>query len=117
MFTQGRALQNSIYLTFAIGLLFLGGCARPKTFGAVEFKSTPAGAEVINLGDDTLLGTTPTKVIWESTGGESQKVTVQFRKQGYLERISDVWVNTRHGSREAALKKAQPIEVELLPKK
>ena len=72
---------------------------------------------MVNLGDDTLLGTTPTKVIWESVDGQSQKVTVQFRKQGHLERISDVWVNTRHATREEALKKAQPIAVELLPKK
>lgn len=117
MSSKGKGLQLFLYPLLAISLCLLGGCARPKTFGAVEFKSTPAGAEVINLGDDTLLGTTPTKVIWESANGESQKVTVQFRKQGYLERISDVWVNTRHRSREAALEKAQPIDVELLPKK
>ncbi|MDH3346489.1 MAG: hypothetical protein OEM02_00115 [Desulfobulbaceae bacterium] len=113
----GKYLRILVYILAIYSLFLSGGCAWQKTFGAVEFKSKPAGAEIINLGDDSLLGTTPTKVIWEETGGESKKVTVQFRKQGYLERISDVWVNTRHASREEALKKAQPIEVELLKKK
>ena len=117
MYILGNTFRALACFLVIYSLLILGGCARQKTFGAVEFKSKPAGAEIINLGDDTLLGTTPTKVIWEETGGESQKVTVQFRKQGYLEQISDVWVNTRHASREKALKNAQPIEVELLKKK
>ncbi len=87
------------------------------TYGAVDFITDPPGAEVINLRDDTNIGSTPVQVIWESDDGSSENVTVKFRKKGYLEKIVPFWVNKRHQSREAANAEPQPVKVELVKRK
>ena len=108
---------------FALSLLCLAallgasGCAKKTMYGAVKFESNPPGAEVINLRDDATLGVTPLLVHWESSDGQPEYVTVQMRKNGYLEDITSFWVNTRHESREAAGTEAQPIFVELKPRR
>ena len=101
----------------SLGLLLSAtGCSKTQ-YGAVKFESNPPGAEVINLRDDANLGVTPVVVTWESSDGEPEYVTVQMRKKGYLEDITSFWVNTRHESREVAQDQAQPIFVELKPRK
>ncbi len=92
---------------------FLGGCTSAKTYGSVKFVSTPVGAEVINLKDDTNMGMTPVLVTWEGNEEKPEYVTVEFRKTGYREEITSFWVNKRHDTREAAASSAQPITVEL----
>ena len=108
---------------FALSLLCLAallgasGCAKKTMYGAVKFESDPPGAEVINLRDDASLGVSPVVVTWETSDGAPQYVTVQMRKSGYLEEITSFWVNTRHESRETAQNEAQPIFIELKPRK
>ncbi|MDX9835700.1 MAG: hypothetical protein RBT36_10900 [Desulfobulbus sp.] len=93
-------------------LLGAAGCSKTM-YGAVKFESNPPGAEVVNLRDDATLGVTPVLVHWESSDGQPEYVTVQMRKNGYLEDITSFWVNTRHESREAASVEPQPIFSEL----
>jgi len=113
-----RLLIKLVLLGTALCLLALqSGCAGGKTYGAVRFISEPAGAQVINLLDDSNMGATPLDVVWESTDGKSEYVTVEFRKHGYFEKITSFWVNKRHGSRQSALVEPQPIQVELLKRK
>ena len=108
------------HLLLSLGALALllgsAGCSKTM-YGAVKFESNPPGAEVINLRDDATLGVTPLLVHWESSDGQPEYVTVQMRKNGYLEDITSFWVNTRHESREAAGTEAQPIYVELKPRR
>ncbi|MFP7755336.1 hypothetical protein ACLG6S_11920 [Thermodesulfobacteriota bacterium B35] len=91
----------------------LTGCAGQKTYGAVKFVTRPAGAEVINLKDDSHLGMTPLLVTWEGEDGKPEYVTVEMLKAGYREEITSFWVNRRHKSREAAAAEPQPVTVEL----
>ena len=111
-------LNSGLYL-LVLGWIFLllGGCGKPITYGAVQFVTNPPGAEVVNLRDDTNLGSTPLQVFWESKDGKPEHVTIQFRKRGYLEKIVSLWVNKRHSSREAALADPQPIRVDLVKRK
>ncbi len=97
--------------------LLLGACGKPISYGAVQFVTNPAGAEVVNLRDDTNLGSTPLQVVWESKDGKPEHVTVQFRKRGYMEKIISLWVNKRHDSRQAAQDEPQPVKVDLVKRK
>lgn len=101
----------SLFILLA-GAAMLTGCGN-TTYGAARIMSVPNGAEVINLRDDSQLGTTPVEVMWKGEDVESEYVTVKFRKIGYKEKITSFWVNKRHETREAASKDAQPITVEL----
>lgn len=108
-----RSFCNIVLLWFLLtGAFLLSGCGK-TSYGAAQLVSTPKGAEVINLGDDSLLGTTPVEVVWQGDQGEAECVTVEFRKAGYKEKITSFWINKRHETREAASRQAQPIIVEL----
>ena len=104
-------------LTAVVCVGCLGGCTGARTYGSVKFVSTPAGAEVINLKDDTNMGMTPVLVTWEGEEEKPEHVTVEFRKTGYREKITSFYVNKRHKTREEAAAAAQPISVELEKRK
>lgn len=108
--------KNGIVGWLLLGVVyafFLGGCAGSKTYGAVQFITVPAGAEVVNLKDDTNLGMTPVLVTWEGDEEKPEYVTLEFKKTGYKEEITSIWVNKRHKSRVSAAAEAQPITVQL----
>ncbi len=109
----GRINSFVCYLALLVLIGQLVGCGKPVSYGAVRFVTEPAGAEVVNLRDDTNLGSTPLEVVWESEDGKPEHVTVQFRKRGYMEKIVSLWVNKRHDSREAASMQPQPVRIEL----
>lgn len=96
------------------GSIMLGGCAH---YGAVQFVTDPPGAEIINLRDDTTVGTTPKKVWWKESDGQPKHVTVQFVKEGYREKITNIWVNMLYSSKGEALANAKPLEITLEKKK
>lgn len=101
-------------LTLVIGCtaLLTVGCAGQK-YGAANITSEPAGAEIINLKDETNLGSTPAKVVWRGEGGSSEQVTVQLRKDGYKYAIATLWVNKRHDTEEEAKMAATDVFTEL----
>ena len=53
-----------------LSMLTLTGCSTTQ-YGAATIDSTPQGAEIINLKDNTNLGQTPAQVVWR--GEESEK--------------------------------------------
>ncbi len=112
-----RSAIRLLFTVLAVAILGLAAGCSQKRYGAVKFDSSPAGAEVVNLKDDATFGLTPITVTWESSSGEPEYVTVQMRKDGYLEEITSFWLNTRHDSREAAQSEPQPINVILKPRK
>jgi len=112
-------INNNNLLTFfyrllvTLLLIVTAGCSLQQ-YGAVKFTSNPAGAEVINLRDDTVMGTTPTCIEFKGDAGSSEKVVVQFNKQGYMEKIFSVWVNKRHADQKSAIMEATEIHAELI---
>jgi len=99
-------------LTIMAGLLLLSlsGCSSTR-YGAANIDSTPQGAEIINLKDNTNLGQTPAQVVWR--GEESDKVTVQLQKKGYHSSITSFWINRRHDSEAEARAQAVDVHAEL----
>lgn len=95
-------------------VLMQSGCAKKVSYGSVAINSVPTSAEVINLKDDSSLGMTPVKVVWEGEEDSSEYVTVEFFKQGYKEKIISFWVNKRYSSREAAESNPQEVSVEMI---
>lgn len=96
--------------------LFLTGCSH---YGAAKISSIPAGAEVINIETGTVLGVTPTEVWWREKGANSSKrqfISVRLRKDGFYDKVATFWLSMRHSSASDALKNAQKVEVNLLPK-
>lgn len=91
-------------------LLLLTGCSGTQ-YGAANIDSTPQGAEIINLKDNTNLGQTPAQVVWR--GETSEKVTVQLQKRGYHSAITSFWVNKRHDSEAEARTQAIDVHTEL----
>jgi len=106
--------KSKLILIFSLLALTVSGCA---SYGAAKVQSVPTGAEVVNLEDDSLLGTTPVMLHWKNDREESKLITVRFRKLGFDDKVTAFWVNMRHGTRDDAEKNAQPIKVELKSKK
>ena len=87
------------------------GCAGGQKYGAANISSSPAGAEIINLRDNSNLGKTPAQVVWQGEGTE--EITIQLQKRGYLSTIEKFWVNKRHDTEEEARASAVDVFSEL----
>jgi len=110
------ALNKFKHAIFALFLsLLLVGCSGSH-YGAARVSSVPAGAEVINIDTGTVLGVTPTTVWWEAKSSKKQFINVRLRKNGFYDKLATFWLSMRHSSYEEALKNAQKVEVNLLPK-
>lgn len=104
---------GKITACIAIGLvIMMSGCATQK-YGAAKISSSPEGAEVINLKDDSHLGSTPVNVSFSGKADTAEFVTIQLRKEGYIDRITSFWINRRHRSPDEAEDNAIDIKVEL----
>ncbi len=101
-----RRARNIVLALSGAAVLLASGCASTR-YGAADINSVPEGADIINLKDNTNLGRTPAQIVWRGNG--SEKVTVQFQKNGYHSTITSFWVNKRHSSEEAA--RANAIDV------
>ena len=107
---MNKAMKSIPTVLLATGLLGAAGCS---SYGAARIQSIPPGAEVVNLEDDSLLGTTPVLVHWKTDRQESRLITVRFQKQGYAKKVTAFWVNMRHASRDSAENDPQDVKVEL----
>jgi hypothetical protein len=105
--------KKTLLFTAAGAMLFLSGCAGSAQFGAAKINSDPEGAEVVNLRDNSHLGTTPVNVSFAGDAGTSEFVTIQLRKQGYIDKITTFWVNKRHKTAFEADDNAIDISVTL----
>jgi len=107
-----RLLARRKMLLAAVAMHLLSGCASTE-FGAAKINSNPEGAEVVNLKDNSHLGTTPVNVSFAGEAGTSEFVTIQLRKPGYLDRITSFWINKRHETAAEADYNAVDISVTL----
>lgn len=108
-------LTNSLKLVFTVAAtIILMGCS--QHYGAAKIVSTPAGAEVINLDDGTIIGVTPLTTWWKDTSSNRQYVALRVRKPGFEEKISHFWLSMRHSSLEKAKDNSQLVEIVLTEK-
>ena len=87
---------KSLLFIAVSAMLFLSGCAGSTQYGTAKISSDPEGAEVVNLRDNSHLGTTPVNVSFAGDAGSSEFVTIQLRKIGYIDKITTFWINKRH---------------------
>lgn len=110
-------LDNIFFRVFHAALLatilVFSGCAASTQYGAATVTTNPAGAEVINLKDDSSLGTTPVRVSFSGSSGTAELITIQLRKKGYADRITSFWINRRHDSASLAKENAIDLHVDL----
>ncbi len=107
--TYSRVFHAALLAT----ILFFSGCAASTQYGAVKITTSPAGAEVINLKDDSSLGTTPVEVSFSGSSGTAEFITIQLRKKGHADRITSFWINRRHESASLAKDNAIDLHVDL----
>jgi hypothetical protein len=91
-------------------VVLIGGCAG---HGAALIKTVPAGVEVVNLKDDTIVGITPVKVWWREGGSKRKFVNIRLQKPGFRDKTSSFWVSLRHASKEDALGNPQFVEIKM----
>ena len=103
-----KFLRPAIVISFA---LLSAACS--THYGAAKIVSTPAGAEVISVEDGTIIGITPTTAWWKDGSSRRKNVILQFRKNGYYEKVTPFWLSMRHKSLEDAQANTQLVEVVL----
>lgn len=107
------------FVAVAVGLVFFSaGCAVKKNppFGAAEIVSTPPGADVVNMLDNSMLGTTPFKYVKETEDGEAHYITVKVAKPGYEEKTVSFFLSPKYEDEETAMENPQSVEVNLMQK-
>lgn len=107
------------FIVVSAGLMFCSaGCTVKKSppFGAAEFVTTPPGADVIDLKDNSMLGTTPFKYVLETEEGNAEYVTVKITKPGYADKTYSFFIHPQYMDEEGALQNPQSIEVNLQQK-
>ncbi|NND82136.1 MAG: hypothetical protein HKN50_06895 [Gammaproteobacteria bacterium] len=111
-----RQADNTLYQAALCLLVMasLSGCA--TYYGAVNIISEPSGAQVLNLDDNSVIGTTPTIFLQKANSDRRQTVILRFKKDGYYDKTTSLWMELRHRSSEAALQNAQAVELQLQPK-
>ncbi len=109
-------VRSVLFMVIAFAALTTVGCSAGVKYGAANIASNPAGANIINLKDDTNLGKTPSKVVWKGAADSSEKVTVRLEKNGYHSAITSFWINKRFKSEEEARDNAIDVNSELVKK-
>ncbi|MFT5259092.1 MAG: hypothetical protein ACI9J2_000165 [Saprospiraceae bacterium] len=97
-------------ILIATSLLLITSCAH---HGAAYIQSVPSGAEVVDLTQGTLIGVTPVKVWWQEGSSSRKFINLRLQKEGYEDKTTSFWVALRHGSRDSAMRNAQPVEMNL----
>ena len=104
-------LLRNICLSAAVGML-LSACGSTG-YGVAKIDSEPQGAEIINLKDNTHLGSTPATVSFTGDKGTPENITIELVKPGYKERITSFWINNRYEDETSATADAIDVKVEL----
>lgn len=105
-----RSCGPTITLTAVLGTFFVSGCSH---YAAVLIESVPDGAEVVNMNNDSVMGTTPIKYWWKSPSSDRQFVNVRLQKEGFRDKTTSFWINLRHSSKQDALSEPQYLRVTL----
>ena len=103
--------RNFLFSGLLLTLMGLSGCA--SHYGAMRVDSTPRGAQVISLEDNTVVGVTPVILVMKGSSERRQHIIVRLHKEGFYDKTDSFWMEMRHRSHEQASQDAQQIKVEL----
>jgi len=81
---MGRTTARKYWVPLLVGIGLAAGCASGPN---VHFRSIPSSVEVVDLGNNELLGMTPVDGSWGGKKDKPRLVTVRFQKIGYQDRI------------------------------
>lgn len=104
----------SVYRRVAgVGLLLVlvAGCT--SYHGVAHIQSNPAGAQVYDMDDSTVLGITPVKVWWREPEEGRKFVNIRVHKEGYSDKTTSFWMSLRHTSKQDAESEPQNVNIEL----
>ena len=102
---------NIRFLTYLIAFYAVSGCA--SHYGAMQVDSTPRGAQVISLEDDSVVGVTPVLLVMKGSSERRQHIIVRLHKEGFYDKTDSFWMEMRHPSHEKASQDPQQFKVEL----
>lgn len=92
-------------------LCALSGCA--SHYGAMRIDSSPSGAQVISLEDNSVVGVTPVVLVMKGSNERRQHIIVRLLKDGFYEKTDSFWMEMRHRSPEKAGQDAQEFKITL----
>lgn len=106
------ALKKAVYsFVLLLAIINLSACA--AHYGAAKIVSSPAGAEVINGEDGSIIGKTPVTMRWKNANGNRQTIILKFKKAGYYEKTSSFWLEMRNRNAKKADTNPQLVEIEM----
>ena len=108
-----RIVSRSLLCFALVSVLGVAACSGKGYHGAALIESVPAGAEVVDLESDAVLGTTPVRGWWRRNESERRLVNVRLQKSGYRDKTTAFWVTLDHRNRQAAEADPQQINVNL----
>ena len=100
--------------TFIAGILcaLLSACG--SHHGAARIVSIPSGAQVVNIDDGTILGTTPLVLNYKNSNTDRLHLPVKVVKKGYYDKVGSFWLSMRHRSQKAAENEPKVVEIQLV---
>jgi hypothetical protein len=95
--------------------MILIGCSAPTTthYGSASIVSEPPNANIVNLKDDSAIGTTPLKYTWENEARDEEYIQLKLTAPGYADQVTSFFLNSRYESKEDAEKIPQAIKVNM----
>jgi len=99
------------FIGLLLTLLAATGCA--SHYGAMRVDSTPSGAQVISLEDNSVVGVTPVILVMKGSSERRQHVIVRLHKDGFYDKTDSFWMEMRHRTHKEASQQAQQFKVEL----
>jgi len=82
--------------------------------GAARIVSIPAGAQVVNIDDGSILGTTPLVLNFKNSNSDRLHLPVKLVKDGYYDKVSSFWLSMRHASQKSAEREPKLVELQLV---
>jgi len=108
-----RAFGLLIVMLWAgTALIGCGGVAG-NHYGSASIVSVPANANVVNLEDGSVIGTTPLQYTWETENVTEKYIQLRLTATGYVDQVAEFFLNARYGSKEDAEGKPQIINVKM----
>ena len=102
-------LLRSIMVMLAITAI--AGCT--THYGVARFQSSPAGVQVFDMDDGSVIGVTPVDFTWRSKDAKRKFMNVRMHKDGYQDAIKSFWLRLDYRSPEKASSNPQLVQFEL----
>ena len=94
-----------------VAMVLLPGCV--SYHGSARIVTSPPGAQVVNLEDDTILGITPFNTWWRDNKQERKFINIRLQKDGFRDKTTSFWVTLRHGTKKDALADPHLVSIKL----